>query len=445
MSAHKPNILFIMADDLGWGDVSYHGSPIRTPSIDRLVEAGVELDRHYVQPMCTPTRAALLTGRYPSRFGPHATVPSNHPVMSDGYETLATTLRSGGYETGLFGKWHLGSSPPYIPNAYGFDWSYGSLAGGVDPYNHRYKRGPYSRTWHRNGEPVDERGHVTDLIVDEAVDWIESRTNPWFCYVPFTAVHVPVKAPQEWLDRYSDGQYDPDAARDRSYREYAAYASHMDHAVGRLIESLRRTDQVANTLVIFTSDNGALDRNTIEQAQQYPGYQEAEPRLGSNLPLPGKKAQLYEGGIRTPSLMSWPGTLDAGRVAAPMHISDWMPTLTRLVGCEPADDPQWDGLDAGAMLGFSSGSGQEDRTIYWCFRANEMAVLSGGLKLIAREQESGDFEDEELYDIDADPYETADLAPTRPEAVRELLGLMRAERRNDGGAARPDAADAQPV
>ncbi len=304
MSEHRPNILFILADDLGWGDVGYHGSAIRTPNIDRLIESGVELDRHYVQPMCTPTRAALLTGRYPSRFGSHATVPSNHPVMADGYETLASTLRNAGYDTGLFGKWHLGSSPRYSPNEFGFDWSYGSLAGGVDPYNHRYKAGPYSRTWHRNGEPVDERGHVTDLILDEATEWIESRRNPWFCYVPFTAVHVPVKAPQEWLDRYAGGEYDPDLGKDRSFREYAAYASHMDHAVGRLVESLRRTDQIANTLVVFTSDNGALESDTLGQSQLYPGYQEASPRLGSNLPLRGNKAQLYEGGIRTPSLVS---------------------------------------------------------------------------------------------------------------------------------------------
>ncbi len=445
MSANGPNILFILADDLGWGDVGYHGSPIRTPNVDRLVETGVELDRHYVQPMCTPTRAALLTGRYPSRFGPHATVPSNHPVMSDGYETFASTLRNGGYETGLFGKWHLGSAPPHVPNAFGFDWSYGSLAGGVDPYNHRYKSGPYSRTWHRNGEPTDERGHVTDLIVDEAVEWMESRDSPWFCYVPFTAVHVPVKAPQEWLDRYGPGEYDPDSGKDRSFREYAAYASQMDHAVGRLVESLRRTDQIAHTLVIFTSDNGAIESDIRGQSSLYPGHQEPSPRLGSNLPLRGKKGQLYEGGIRTPSVISWPGTLQTGRVTDPMHVADWMPTLTRLAGCEPADDPHWDGIDAGASLGLSSGSTSEDRTIYWCFRANEMAVLSGGLKLIARELEAGRFEDIELYDIDADPYETTDLAAKRPGAVRDLLELMRGERRNDGSAARPDAAEAQPV
>ena len=143
--------------------------------------------------------------------------------------------------------------------------------------------------------------------------------------------------------------------------------------------------------------------------------------------------------------MSWPGTLEPGRGTAPMHVSDWMPTLTRLVGCEPSEDPQWDGIDAGALLGLSSNPGQQDRSIYWCFRANELAVLSGGLKLIAREREEGSFEGVELYDIDSDPYETTNLASTQPEAVRDLLELMRAERRLDGRAARADAAEAKPV
>ncbi|MDE2725967.1 MAG: sulfatase-like hydrolase/transferase, partial [Gemmatimonadota bacterium] len=140
----KPNILFILADDMGWGDVSYHGSHIRTPNIDRLAATGIELDQHYVCPMCTPTRTCLLTGRHPGRFGRHATVPSNAPVLPDGYETLASSFRNAGYETGLFGKWHLGSSPEYGPNQFGFNTAYGSLAGGVDPYNHRYKSGPFS-------------------------------------------------------------------------------------------------------------------------------------------------------------------------------------------------------------------------------------------------------------------------------------------------------------
>ena len=150
----SPNILFILADDLGWGDVSCHGSPIRTPNIDRLMAQGIELGQHYVQPMCTPTRASLLTGRYPSRFGPHATVPSNPPVLPEGYQTLASVIRDVGYDKGLFGKWHLGSWPQFGPNQFGFNTSYGSLAGGVDPYNHRYVNGEYSFTWHKNGKRV---------------------------------------------------------------------------------------------------------------------------------------------------------------------------------------------------------------------------------------------------------------------------------------------------
>ena len=189
----KPNILFILADDLGWGDVSYHGSDIRTPAIDRLAESGIQLEQHYVCPMCTPTRVSFLTGRYPGRFGRRATTPSNPPVLPDNYETLATSLRNNGYDTGLFGKWHLGSSPQFGPNYFGFNTSYGSLAGGVDPYNHHYKRGEFSQTWHRNCQLIKQSGHVTDLITDEAIKWLIGREKPWFCYVPFTAVHVPIK------------------------------------------------------------------------------------------------------------------------------------------------------------------------------------------------------------------------------------------------------------
>ena len=309
----KPNILFILADDLGWNDVSYHGSVIRTPNIDRLLDSSIELDQHYVCPMCTPTRVSLLTGRHPGRFGRHATVPSNAPVLPDGYETLATSLRNCGYDTGLFGKWHLGSSPEYGPNHYGFNTAYGSLAGGVDPYNHRYKKGEFSVTWHRNCELVEERGHVTDLIVREAVDWIETRKEPWLCYVPFTAVHIPVKVPQQWLDKYEFETYDDDPLKDRSFKKYAAYASHMDYAVGQLIEALECTGQYENTIVVFSSDNGAPTACSIQEMNRYPGWQEETPRLGSNLPLRGQKAQMYEGGIRTPTLISWPGVLQPGK------------------------------------------------------------------------------------------------------------------------------------
>ena len=425
---NRPNILFILADDLGWGDVGYHGSEIRTPNIDRLRNSGVELDQHYVCPMCTPTRACLLTGRHPGRFGRHATAPSNEPVLPDGYKTLASHLRDFGYDTGLFGKWHLGSSTRFAPNKYGFNTSYGSLAGGVDPYSHLYKKGPYSMTWHRDGELVNERGHVTDLIANEAVGWIGSRKQPWFCYVPFTAVHIPVKAPQAWIDRYEHGRYDDDRGRDRSYKEYAAYTSQMDHATGRLLEAVRESCEFENTIVIFASDNGAIPSNPQASVDKYPGYQEAKPRLGSNLPLRGQKAQLYEGGIRTPTIISWPGTLKPAKLDQPVHIVDWMPTFIRMMGGGP--DPLWDGVDIWPLVSLERKS--IERIIFWNFRGTEFALREGDWKLISGRNGT------ELFNIRQDPYEKKNLAAEKTEIVERMMEQIGEERKQDDSQKRPD-------
>lgn len=430
----QPNILFILADDMGWGDVSFHDSLIRTPNLDRLAREGVELTQHYVCPMCTPTRASLLTGRHPGRFGRHATTPSNAPVLPDGYETLATTLRSAGYDTGLFGKWHLGSESRFCPNEFGFNTSYGSLAGGIDPYNHRYKEGDFSVTWHRNGELIEERGHVTDLIAREACEWIESRSTPWFCYVPFTAVHVPIKAPQPWLDRYEFETYDPDPKKDRSFKRYAAYASHMDHAVGKLVESLALTCQLENTIVIFSSDNGAIEGCPLHGSDKYPGWQEANPRLGSNGPFRGQKAQLYEGGIRTPTLINWLGHLDPGKNDHAMHIADWSPTLTSLAGTQPENDPLWDGVDMWPVI--TGKQEQNGHNIFWNFKGTEFGLREGDWKLIAKAELKP--EDTQLFNISSDPYETRDEADCQRERVKHMLDVIRQEREKDDVSKRPE-------
>ena len=431
----RPNILFLLADDMGWGDVSYHGSAIRTPNIDRLAGSGVELDQHYVCPMCTPTRVCLLTGRHPGRFGRHATVPSNAPVLPDGYETLAVSLRHCGYDTALFGKWHLGSDPAYCPNQFGFDMSYGSLAGGVDPYSHRYKVGPHSVTWHRNGELVEERGHVTDLVAREAVAWIEARKNPWFCYVPFTAVHTPIRAPQAWIDTYCDRLYDSDPLRDRSFKTYAAYASQMDHAIGQMVEALARTCQRDNTIIVFASDNGAIPADPLHDTDKYPGRHEEMPRLGSNFPLRGQKAQMYEGGIRTPALINWPGVLRPRKLTHPLHITDWMPTFTRLVGYMPESDPQWDGVDVWPLL-TGEAMAIERKPLFWNFRGASFGLREGGWKLIA--DETMVAENTELYHIGTDPYETQDMAEKHPERVHRMLEMIAEERKLDDTSKRPD-------
>ena len=436
MTRARPNILFILADDLGWGDLSIHDSPIRTPTIDHLSREGVELGQHYVCPMCTPTRTSLLTGRHPGRFGAHATVPSNAPVLPDGYQTLASVLRTAGYDTGLFGKWHLGSSPRFGPNAYGFNTAYGSLAGGVDPYNHFYKRGDYSVTWHKNGGLVEEQGHVTDLITREAVTWIESRQSPFFCYVPFTAVHVPVKPTQDWLNAYQTDDFDTDPLKDASFKKYAAYTSHMDWAVGQLLEALERTCQRENTLVVFSSDNGAINDCPLHSTDTYPGWQEAYPRLGSNGPFRGVKAQLYEGGIRTPTIANWRGHLPPGYMDHPVQVVDWMPTLTELAGATPTQDPQWDGANIWSLID-GSGTPDPDKRMYWNFRGGKnLGLRQGNWKLTDREVE-GERE-RELFNIAEDPYETREVAGDYPDKVAELNELITAERRLDDSSKRDD-------
>ncbi len=432
----RPNILTILADDLGWGDLGLHGSDIRTPVIDALAQGGVELTQHYVCPMCTPTRVSLLTGRHPGRFGPHATVPSNAPVLPDGYSTLATVLRDAGYDTGLFGKWHLGSDPRYGPNQFGFNTGYGSLAGGVDPFNHRYKRGEFSVTWHRNGQLVEEPGHVTDLIVREARQWIESRDRSWFAYVPFTAVHVPVKPTDAWLAQYEDDTFDDDPLRDQSFKKYAAYTSHMDHGIGQLLESLERTGQRDNTFIVFASDNGAINDCALHSTDQYPGHQEAYPRLGSNAPFRGVKAQLYEGGVRTPTVVNWRGRLSAGQIDRPVQVVDWMPTLTALTGAQPATDPQWDGQDIWPLIAGDAPEPSE-RSLFWNFHGGDaLGMRHGDWKLIVRTVDGA--EHRELFNIADDPTEQHDRVSDCPAIVNDLADRIAEQRTRDGTSARGD-------
>lgn len=432
----RPNVLFILADDLGWGDVSYHGSLIRTPNIDRLAAYGVELDYHYVCPVCTPTRVSLLTGRHPGRFGKHATVPSNPPVLPDGYFTLGSLFREAGYATGLFGKWHLGSDPQYYPGNYGFDACYGSFAGGVDPYRHVYKKGPFSDTWHRNGTKEDAQGHVTDLVTDEALDWIQQQSGPWFCYVPFTAVHTPVRAPEEWIDAYWFEEYDRDPDRDRSLKTYAAYTSHMDASVGRFVELLKELDQIDNTIVIFTSDNGGVTLNPSGDTAHYPGYQEDMPRTGNNFPLKGHKAQLYEGGIRTPAAISWRSKLQPRKVSTPVQMVDWLPTFATMLGVDCPDAEVLDGRDIWPLItGEAEGAG--DRIFYWNLRHERFAVRRGDWKLIRTKRP--DYTQYELFNIAEDPYEAYEISLKHPDLVKELDALIEAEHAKDNASRREDA------
>ena len=427
----RPNVLFILADDLGWGDVGYHGSYILTPTIDRLARNGLEIDRHYVCPVCTPTRASLLTGRYPARFGRRATFPSNDPVLPDGCPTLATLFRDAGYATGLFGKWHLGSTPATGPNAFGFGAAYGSLAGGVDPYTHRYKTGPFSRTWHRNGELVDEPGHATDLITSEATRWIAGRAEPWFCYVPFTAVHQPVMAPEAWIDRYAGRINGTDPLLARAQEVYGAYTSQMDHGIGLLLDAVKATPGgLHDTIVVFASDNGApMGERHSTDVDLYPGYHENLPNAGSNGPLRGMKSTLYEGGIRTPAALLWQGHVAPGRLESPIGVADWMPTFAEMLGA-PAD-PRWDGRSVWGL--FNGTAEAELRTLHWNKLHREFAILRGDWKLVV-DRKAGTCE---LFNLACDPYERDDRAAAEPALAAELEALIDENHRGDGVDERP--------
>ncbi len=418
--AAPPNIVFIMADDLGWADVAFHAGNAPTPHLDRLVREGLELTQHYVAPVCSPTRAGLLTGRCWSRFG--ITTPTNSRGLPWDTVTMARALGSRGYDTCLTGKWHLGSKPEWVPNKFGFGHSYGSLAGGVSPWNHRYKKGDFSVTWHRNGELVEEKGHVTDLLTDEAIQWIRSRGEaPFFLYVPFTAVHLPLKEPAEWLAKV------PVAITGEVARHYAASVMHLDDSVGRILKALDETGRRKNTFVVFTSDNGGSTSENNDL--KYPDDNCPNGRLpGNNLPLRGKKGDVYEGGTRVPTIVSWPGRIRVGKQATPVHITDWMPTFCGLAGYEPEKDLKWDGINLASLL--LNNTPLPERSLYVAgpsWRA--VSLRHGDWKLVVTGK--APKQKIELFNIANDSSEKSDLAKNESVRVAEMQKRLTAMAKAD--------------
>ncbi len=402
-----PNVLVVVADDLGWRDVGWHDSEIRTPNLDRLAKDAVRLERHYVCPTCSPTRAGLLTGRNPSRFDIHGPIGdrSTQALPKDAM-TLARILKSRGYSTSLVGKWHLGLRPEVGPRQYGFDRTYGFFHGQIDQYTHRYKNG--DRSWHRDDAFVDEEGHATDLLADEAVKVVEApRKGPFFLWVAFSVPHYPVQEEDRWLAPYKDSIADP------SRRLYAASVSHMDAAVGRIAEALKKSGQLENTLFLFTSDNGGQKDHASRT--DYGGKHGPYPTLGDNRPLRGWKTELYEGGVRVPAFVSWPGRLAPAEVRKAVSYLDWVPTIARLAGAEPRAEWKLEGRDVWPLLA-GKGPPPPAPLLYWNIGTAE-AVLSGDWKLIASRRPGVPAE---LYNLADDPAEKVNLAESNPRKVEEL-------------------------
>ena len=423
--ARQPNIVFMIADDLGWADVQFHGGNVPTPHLNRLLKSGVELQQHYVAPVCSPTRAGFLTGRYWSRFG--VTTPTNQLGLPMATVTVAQALRDAGYATCLTGKWHLGSETRWGPNHFGFDHSYGSLAGGVTPWSHFYKKGIHSVTWHRNGQLITETGHVTDLLTNEATQWIEQQQSdrPFFLYVPFTAVHLPIRESDSWLERV------PDAVAGEVPRQYAACILHLDDSVGQIVRAVESIGQSRNTLIVFTSDNGGSTAENNDT--KYPDDHCPSGRLpGNNLPLRGKKGDLYEGGVRVPTIACWPGKITAGsKSSTPVHVVDWMPTFCQLANEKPDSEPlKWDGQDIWTVL---SGKGKlPPRALYSAgvhFRSH--ALREGDWKLLLFRDKGSKRERAELYNLSRDPSEKVNLSLREPERVQRMRQLLESAARSD--------------
>jgi arylsulfatase B len=413
-----PNVLLLIADDLGWRDIGYHDSDIKTPVLDRLAQGGVRLERHYVYPTCSPTRAGILAGRNPSRFGIYGPIADRSELaLPKDAPNLARTLKTRGYATALHGKWHLGLRPEAGPRKYGFDQTYGYLHGQIDQYTHRYKNG--DRSWHRNDVFVDEKGHATDLLAEETLKFLRvKRKEPFFLWVAFSVPHHPIQEEEKWLAPYKDTIKDP------SRRLYAACISHMDAAIGRMVETLEKTGQLKDTLIVFTSDNGG--QRNYSSKTEYEGKHGPYPTLGDNRPLRGWKGELHEGGIRVPALVHWREHLKPAVVKETISYLDWFPTLAHLAGAETSADWKLEGRDVWPILAGDKKT-PAGLPLYWN-TGRDYGVLDGDWKLIVRRAKPDLVE---LYNLADDPAEKRDLAGDNAKKVEELKKVLAEQQKLD--------------
>ncbi|RYG85870.1 sulfatase, partial [bacterium] len=339
--APRPHIVHIVADDLGWADVGYHGSPdVKTPNLDKLAAGGMRLEGFHVTPMCTPTRAALMTGRYPFRYGLQSfVIPAalEYGLPLD-ERTLPQALKAAGYRTALIGKWHLGHGERAMwPRQRGFDKFYGFLASEND-YFERTVLGTLD--WWRDNEPLREQGYTTTLLGDEAVRLIDAQDpdEPLYLYLAFNAPHTPYQAPRAYLERFA-GIADP------TRRTYVAMIAALDDQIGRVVEALDRRRMRENTLIVFDSDNGGLTDAKMA------GETAAKP-VADNGPYREGKGTLYDGACRVAALANWPGRIQAGGVSdALLHAVDLYPTFVGIAGGDSADAAKpLDGLDVWATI-----------------------------------------------------------------------------------------------
>jgi len=415
-SPTPPNILLILVDDLGYGDLSSYGAQdLETPNIDDLVRRGMKWTSFYANcPVCSPTRAALLSGRFPDVVGVPGVIRT-HSRNSWGYllpdaELLPSALRRGGYRTAMVGKWHLGLGAPNLPNLHGFDFFHGFLGDMMDDYYNHLRHG--YNYMHRNMELIEPPPtHATDLFTDWACQWLTShdRNQPFFLYLAYNAPHSPVQPPDDFHQKHR--RRFPEVARERS--QFAAFVEHLDDRIGQVIQTLDETGQGEDTLVVFTSDNGGSNHHGAD-----------------NGTLAGQKQDMREGGIRVPMCAVWPGRIQAGsttdRVAMTM---DLYPTL-----CEAAQASIEDWMDGASCLPTLLGRTQppEDRTLFWVrleggsrYQGQPYYCVRKGPWKLTQDDASQEFE---LYHLGDDPQEKVDRSGTETQVGDELRAALEVHR-----------------
>lgn len=406
-SAPRPHIIYILADDLGWKDVGFHGSDIKTPNIDKLAREGARLEQFYAQPMCTPSRAALMTGRYPFRYGLQtAVIPSasKYGLATDEW-LLPQALKEAGYMTAIAGKWHLGHGDrKYWPRQRGFDYQYGAMLGEIDYFTHA----AHGKTdWYRNNQLVKEPGYVTQLIGAEAVKLIDSHDPkvPLFLYLTFTAPHAPYQAPKEYLDKYK-------SITDPARRAYAAMITAMDDEIGRVVTALNKRKMRDNTLIVFQSDNGG------PRSAKFTGEVDMSKSTipADNGPYRDGKGSLYEGGTRVVALANWPGRIKAGTmVNQPIHMVDMYTTLAGIAGAPLGKSKPLDGLDVWPTIAEGKPSPRDE--VVYNIGPFLAAVRQGDWKLVWQTALPPRIE---LVNLADDPSEKTNLAEKNPQKVAEL-------------------------
>ena len=410
----NPNVVIILTDDLGWGDVSYHGSHIPTPNIDKLAKDGMELNRFYSNPVCSPTRASLLTGLHIFNHGvvrPFMNPAAEQTGMPPELKIMPQYFKEAGYQTALSGKWHLGTAKEeFWPTNRGFETSYGHMTGGIGYFDHTAAG---RLDWHRNGSSLREEGYSTELIANEAINIIKNKdqNRPLFLYVAFNAPHTPIEAPLQSIEKFS-------YLEDERDRVYAANVNALDNEIGKIIKAIEDEDLLEETIILFFSDNGPVfDINPIVKVIA-PNLINAK---GSTAGLSGSKTSALEGGIRVPAVLWWKGIIEKEKSNQFFFIQDVLPTLLTAANIKTSDKDKFDGDDKWSNL--LTGKIIPPRNAFIGARviSDERALFNDVWKLYSAKPVLAPVSPSyKLFNIIEDPFEQNDLSKQRPEIFNAM-------------------------